>query len=316
MKDADVVVIGSGPAGYTAAIYTSRANLKTMVFEGFYSGIAGGQLMTTTVVENFPGFPEGIMGPELMLNMKKQAQRFEVDILSEDVKSVDLNVYPFVVKGSKTSVQAKSVIIASGAMAKRADIPGTLDGEFWQKGVSACAVCDGAAPIFREKEVYVIGGGDSAVEEALFLTKFAKKVYIVHRRDQLRASEIMAKRALAHPKIEVLYNSEIIKVVGDKLVTHVFIKKEGVQKEEKRDAAGVFFAIGHEPNTSFLNGQLKLNDMGFITVKPGGTCTSIPGVFAAGDVQDFKYRQAIVAAGSGCMAALDAHKWMVEKGLC
>ena len=316
MNLVDVVVIGSGPAGYTAAIYTSRANLKTVVFEGFLSGIAGGQLMTTTLVENFPGFSDGVMGQELMLNMKKQAQRLSVDVLAEDVKSVDLKIHPFIVKGSKTVFQAKTVIIATGARAKRADIQGTLDGEFWQKGVSACAVCDGAAPIFRGKEVFVIGGGDSAVEEAIFLTKFAKKVYIVHRREKLRAADIMVKRALSNPKIEVLFNSEVISVLGDKIVTHVVLKTGDGQKEEKRDAAGVFFAIGHEPNTAFLNGQLKLNDQGYIIVKAGGTCTSVEGVFAAGDVQDYRYRQAIVAAGSGCMAALDAERWIEEKGSC
>jgi len=316
MNLVDVVVIGSGPAGYTAAIYTSRSNLKTVVFEGYLSGIAGGQLMTTTLVENFPGFSDGVMGQDLMLNMKKQAQRLSVDVLAEDAKSVDLKVHPFIVKGSKTVFQAKTVIIATGASAKRADIPGTSDGEFWQKGVSACAICDGAAPIFRGKEVFVIGGGDSAVEEAIFLTKFAKKVYIVHRREKLRASDIMVKRALSNPKIEVLFNSEVISVLGDKIVTHVVLKTGDSQKEEKREAAGVFFAIGHEPNTAFLNGQLKLNDQGYIIVKAGGTCTSIEGVFAAGDVQDYRYRQAIVAAGSGCMAALDAERWIEEKGIC
>lgn len=316
MKLVDVVIIGSGPAGYTAAIYTSRANFKTVMFEGFLAGIAGGQLMTTTVIENFPGFPDGIMGPDLMQNMKKQAQKFAVDVLSEDVKTIDLNVYPFLVKGSKTSFQANAVIIATGASAKRTDIPGTLDNEFWQKGVSACAVCDGAAPIFRDKEVYVIGGGDSSVEEAIFLTKFARKVYIVHRRDKLRASDIMAKRALLNPKIEVLFNSEIVKVLGDKIVTHVMLKRSNEQKEEIRAASGVFFAIGHEPNTPFLNGQLRLNEHGYIKVKEGSTCTDIEGVFAAGDVQDHKYRQAITAAGSGCMAALDAGRWLDEKGFC
>lgn len=314
MKSVDIVIIGSGPAGYTAAIYTSRANLETVLFEGFYSGIAGGQLMTTTVVENFPGFPEGIMGSELMGNMKKQAERFGVLILPEDMQSIDMGVYPFIVKGSKTSFQAKSIIIATGARAKRADIPGTLDNEFWQKGVSACAICDGAAPIFRGKEVYVIGGGDSAAEEANYLTKFASKVYIVHRREKLRASDIMIKRVFDNPKIEVLFNSEIIMVLGDKVVTQIVLRKN--EKEETRPAAGVFFAIGHEPNTSFLSGQIKLDGLGYIMVKEGSTCTNVSGVFAAGDVQDHKYRQAITAAGSGCMSAMDAERWLSEKRFC
>lgn len=316
MKLVDLVIIGSGPAGYTAGIYASRANLETVIFEGFFSGIAGGQLMTTTFVENFPGFPDGILGPELMQNMKKQAQRLRVEIIPEDVQSIDFNFYPFIVKGTKTSFQTRTIIIATGAKAKRADIPGTLDNEFWQKGVSACAICDGAAPIFRDKDVYVIGGGDSAAEEALFLTKFAKKVYIVHRREKLKASDIMAKRVLSNPKIEVLFNSEIIKVLGDKVVTHIILRKNNENKEEKREAAGLFFAIGHEPNTSFLNGNVKLDDNGYVLVKQGTTCTSVPGVFAAGDVQDRRYRQAITAAGSGCMAALDVERWLSEKGFC
>lgn len=316
MKLVDLVIIGSGPAGYTAGIYTARANLETVLFEGFFSGTSGGQLMTTTLVENFPGFPDGIMGPELMQKMKKQAQNCGIEVLPEDVQSIDINFYPFIVKGSKTSFQTKSIIIATGAKAKRTDIPGTLDNEFWQKGVSACAICDGAAPIFRDKEVYVIGGGDSAAEEGIFLTKFAKKVYIVVRKEKLKASDIMAKRVFANPKIEVIFNAEIIKVLGDKVVTHVIVRKTDQKNEEKREAAGVFFAIGHEPNTTFLNGAVKMDERGYILVKQGSTCTNVPGVFAAGDVQDHKYRQAITAAGSGCMAALDVERWLSEKGLC
>ncbi len=316
MDDAKkVVIIGSGPAAYTAAIYAARADLSPVVFEGFYSGVVGGQLMTTTEVENFPGFPQGVLGPELMENVKKQAVRFHTQCISEDVQSVDINVHPFVVRGTKTTLQALSLIIATGATAKRLDIPGTRDGEFWQKGVTACAICDGAAPIFRSKELYVIGGGDSAVEEALFLTKFASKVYIVHRRNQLRASKIMADRALSHPKIEILWDHEIVLVEGDQVVRFVTLQNVHTKQMQKKEAAGVFFAIGHQPNTCFLSSQLALEETGYIRVIPGTTKTSVEGVFAAGDVQDHVYRQAITAAGSGCMAALDAERWLSEKRL-
>jgi thioredoxin reductase (NADPH) len=315
MDQIDLVIIGSGPAGYTAGIYTSRANIKTILFEGFNAGIAGGQLMTTTLVENYPGFLDGIMGPDLMQNMKKQAEKFSVKVLGEDVKSVDLSNHPFQIFGSKTTLKTNALIIATGANAKRADIPGCGDNEFWQKGVSSCAVCDGAAPIFRNKEIFVIGGGDSAVEEATFLTKFASKVYIVHRGDKLRASDIMAKRATSNPRIEILFNSEIVSVSGDKVVNQVEILNKQTKKKEKKSAGGVFFAIGHLPNTQFLMGQLKLNETGYIISKPGSTCTNVEGVFAAGDVQDFRYRQAVTAAGSGCMAALDAERWLDHKGL-
>jgi thioredoxin reductase (NADPH) len=311
MEEVDVVIIGSGPAGYSAAIYTSRANLKTVLFEGFLSGISGGQLMTTTLVENFPGFPEGIMGPELMNDMKVQSQRVGTKTLPEDVKSVDLSSYPFVINGSKSKLKAKSLIIATGSNAKRLDILGS--DEFWQKGVSSCAVCDGAAPVFRGKELFVIGGGDSAVEEAVFLTKFASKVYMVNRKGVLRASKIMVEKAINHPKIEILFNSEIIKILGDKLVSSVVIKNNKIQKEETKEAAGVFFAIGHTPNTAFLNSQVELNEFGYISVEKGSCVTSKEGVFAAGDVQDYIYQQAVVAAGSGCMAALNAEKWLESK---
>jgi thioredoxin reductase (NADPH) len=314
MATEKLVIIGSGPAAYTTAIYAARANLSPLVFEGFYSGPAGGQLMTTTDVENYPGFPEGILGPELMEKFRQQAERFGTRFLTEDVQSVHLGSHPFGVQGSKTGVEAQSIIIATGATAKRLDIAGTRDGEFWQKGVTACAICDGAAPIFRNKELYVIGGGDSAVEEAVFLTKFGSKVYIVHRRDQLRASKIMAQRALSNPKIEILWDHEIILVEGDTVVRHVTLQNVKTKEQRKCHAAGVFFAIGHQPNTGFLKGQVALEPNGYIKVKPGYTHTSVEGVFAAGDVQDYMYRQAITAAGSGCMAALDAEKWLSEKG--
>ncbi len=314
MEKKKLVIIGSGPAGYTAAIYAARANLEPLLYEGFMSGVAGGQLMTTTDVENYPGFPEGIMGPKLMENFRQQAIRFGTKVLTEDVISVDFSRKPFVVSGSKNVVEAESVIIATGATAKRFDIPGANDGELWQKGVSACAVCDGAMPIFRDKELYVIGGGDTAVEEAMFLTKYGKKVYIVHRRDELRASKIMADHAKNHPKIEILWNTEIVKIEGERVVERVILQNTQTKGQETKEAAGVFFAIGHTPNTGFLNGQVETHPSGYIKVLPNTTYTNVEGVFAAGDVQDHVYRQAVTAAGSGCMAALDAERWLAGQG--
>jgi thioredoxin reductase (NADPH) len=314
MERRKLVIIGSGPAAYTAAIYAARANLSPLIFEGFFSGPAGGQLMTTTEVENYPGFPEGISGPYLMEQMRKQAERFGTSILAEDVNSVDLKIRPFVINGSPTSVQADALIIATGATAKRLDVPGARDGEFWQKGVTACAVCDGAAPIFRNKDLYVFGGGDTAVEEAVFLTKFGKKVFLVHRRDELRASKIMAERALKHPKVEVIWNHVLVKVEGDSVVKSVTLKDVKSGGEAKCEAGGVFFAIGHTPNTAFLQGQVELEPNGYLKVKPGTSYTNIEGVYAAGDVQDHIYRQAVTAAGSGCVAALDAERWLSEEG--
>lgn len=313
MKKTKLVIIGSGPAGFTAAIYAARANLEPVLFEGFYSGPSGGQLMTTTDVENYPGFPQGISGPKLVAEFRAQAVRFGTTVLAEDVEGVDLQNYPFVVKGKQNTYEAESVIISTGAMAKRLDIPGTREGEFWQKGVTACAVCDGAMPIFRNRPLFVIGGGDSAMEEALFLTKFGSKVYIIHRRDQLRASKIMGERAINHPKIEVLWSTEVSRVSGDDVVRKVTVKSLKTGEEKEYDAAGLFFAVGHVPNTAFLNGQLELHDNDYIAVKPGTCQTSIEGVFAAGDVQDFVYRQAITAAGTGCMAALEAERWLAAR---
>lgn len=312
IKTRKLVIIGSGPAGYTAAIYAARANLEPIVYEGSYAkpareGYPGGQLMTTTDVENYPGFPTGVNGPELVLNMREQAERFGAKLIEEDVVQVDLQQYPFVVKTGKTIEKALAIIVATGARGNYPDIPGTREGEFWQKGVSSCAVCDGALPLFRNKQLYVIGGGDSAAEEALFLSKFASKVFLVHRRDQLRASKIMQERVLANPKIEVVWDSVITKVDGDEVVKNVVVKNVKTGKEEVRDAAGVFFGTGHTPNTAFLNGQLALKN-GYISVTPGTSMTSVPKVFAAGDVQDPRYKQAITSAASGCMAALDAER--------
>lgn len=314
MEKTKLLIIGSGPAGYTAAIYAARANLEPVLFEGFFAGVAGGQLMTTTDVENYPGFPDGISGPEIVEQFRKQALRFGTRILSEDIDSVDLSRRPFIAKGRKTTFEADAIIIATGATAKRLDIPGARDGEFWQKGVTACAVCDGAAPIFRNRPLFVIGGGDTAMEEALFLTKFGSHVYIVHRRDQLRASKIMQERALKNPKIKVLWDSEVELVGGDSVVTNVIIQNVKTHVKTTMDAGGLFFAIGHQPNTEFLQGQVELHPTGYIKVF-NGTHTNVEGVFAAGDVQDHVYRQAVTAAGSGCMAALDAERWLAEHGI-
>lgn len=314
-KHAKVVIVGSGPAGYTAAIYASRANLEPVLFEGFFSGPAGGQLMTTTDVENFPGFPEGVSGPLLMEHFRKQSARFGTILVSDDVLEIDCSTHPYRVKGKNHEYSANCIIISTGATAKRLDIPGTRDGEFWQKGVTACAVCDGAMPIFRNKDLYVIGGGDSAIEEAIFLTKFGKKVYIVHRRDELRASKIMQQRAFDHPKVEILWNSVITKVEGEKTVETVHIRNVETGKEETREAGGVFFAVGHKPNTDFLVGQIDLHETGYIKVEPGTTRTSKDLVFACGDAMDHVYRQAITAAGTGCMAAIEAERELVARGL-
>ncbi|HEU4615192.1 MAG TPA: thioredoxin-disulfide reductase [Kofleriaceae bacterium] len=308
----NVVIIGSGPAAHTAAIYTARANLTPVLFEGFLAGgiAAGGQLTTTTDVENFPGFPEGIMGPELCERFRAQSARFGTRIFTETVTSLDLSKRPFAYKTDEQEGEARAIIIATGATAKRDDVPGTRDGELWQRGVSACAVCDGALPMFRNKPLFVIGGGDSAMEEASFLTKFASKVYIVHRRDELRASAIMQERAKSNPKIEFLYSHKVTVVEGGNSVELVRVVDLKTNQERSIPAAGLFFAIGHVPNTAFLNGQVKCDDQGYIVTTPGTTQTSVPGVFAAGDVQDKRYRQAITAAGTGCMAALEAEHFL------
>jgi thioredoxin reductase (NADPH) len=311
IEERNVVIVGSGPAGYTACIYAARAMLKPLLYEGFMSGIAGGQLMTTTDVENFPGYPESVTGPDLMKKMRQQALRFGAEIITEDVLSLDCGKRPFFVQGSSRQVVAHAIIVATGAMAKRLDIKGTRDGEFWQKGVSACAVCDGALPLFRNKDLYVIGGGDSAMEESLYLTRYAARVFIVHRRNALRASKIMADRALHHPKITVLWDSVVEEVSGDAFLREVTIRNVKTGASEVRPAAGLFFAVGHEPNSAFLGGQVELDQHGYIKVVPGSCRTSVPGIYAAGDVQDHVYRQAITAAGTGCMAALE-----IERELC
>lgn len=305
----DVVIIGSGPAGYTAAIYAGRANLHPLVFEGFQKGgIAGGQLMTTTEVENFPGFPTGIMGPQLMMQMKEQASNCGAELVMEDVVAVDFSDRPFTVKSSSRSVQAHSVIIATGATAKRLHLPSET--KYWNRGISACAVCDGAAPIFRGVELAVVGGGDTAVEEAIFLTKYGSKVHLLVRSDRLRASKVMQERIFKHPKITVHWHSLPVDVYGEEIVQGVKIRDAITNEERDLAVGGLFYAIGHTPNTELFIGQIELDPMGYILTKRKSTATNIEGVYACGDVQDHEYRQAITAAGTGCMAALEVERWL------
>lgn len=305
----NVIIIGSGPSGYTAAIYTARALLDPLVFEGYEPG---GQLMITTEVENFPGHPEGITGPDLMLLMREQAVRFKAEFVSDRVTKVDFSSRPFRVWQGDNEYQALTVIISTGASAKWLDLPSeqALRG----RGISSCATCDGA--FFRDKEVMVVGGGDSALEEGLFLTRFASKVAIVHRRDQLRASKIMQDRAKANPKVEFIWNSVITEVKDTTAgkVTSATLKNVVTGEEHERPVDGIFVAVGHHPNSDVFKGQIEIDDMGYIITDPGTTKTTVPGVFAAGDVTDRVYRQAITAAGSGCKAAIDAERFLEAEG--
>lgn len=309
MTTRKMIIIGSGPAGFTAAIYAARANLAPLMIAGFQKGgMPGGQLMTTGEVENFPGFPNGITGQQLMDDMKKQAETFGNEYLMEDVDSVVKDGNEFVVKTATKEFRSRTVVISTGAVAKR--LPLESEKQFWNKGISACAVCDGALPIFRNKELAVIGGGDSAVEEADHLTQFGTKVYLIHRRDELRASKIMAKRAEDHPKIEILWNKTVEEFLGDNTLTGLKLKDTVTGDISEISVGGAFEAIGHTPNTDFLNGLVELDDKGYIITAPDSTKTNVEGLFAAGDVQDAKYRQAVTAAGSGCMAALEAEHWL------
>jgi thioredoxin reductase (NADPH) len=297
-----LIIIGSGPAGLTAAIYAARADLSPVVIEGFE---AGGQLMLTTDVENYPGFPDGVMGPEMMGLFRKQAERFGARMVSADVESVDFSARPFTVSVSGTTYEADAAIVATGASARWLGIPG--EERLRGHGVSACATCDGF--FFRDSEIVVVGGGDSAMEEALFLTKFASKVTIVHRRDEFRASKIMASRALDHPKIDVRWNSVVAEVLGDDAVTGVRLRDVTTGESSELAAEGFFVAIGHDPNTDLFRDQLDLDGQGYLRTFRG-TETSVPGVFGAGDVVDHTYRQAVTAAGMGCQAAIDASRWL------
>lgn len=306
-KVENVIIIGSGPAGYTAAIYTARANLNPLMFEGY---MAGGQLMTTTDVENFPGFPEGIMGPDLMMKLKEQTERFGTRVVTRDVTAVDFSQRPFMVQVEEEVHYAHTVIISTGATAKLMGLES--EKRLMGHGVSACATCDGA--FFRNKEVCVVGGGDSAMEEANFLTRFANKVYVIHRRDRLRASKIMQDRAMANPKIEFIWNTVIEEILGDKKVEAVRLKNIQTGEVTEKTMDGVFIAIGHRPNTDLFKPWLETDEVGYLKVEGASSRTNVPGIFAAGDVHDPYYRQAITAAGSGCKAAIDAERYLEALG--
>ncbi len=314
----DVVIIGSGPAGLTAAIYSARANLKPLLIDApadhEKQTAPGGQLMITTDVENYPGFAKGIQGPELMEEFRKQAERFGTDFLETWITEVDLSERPFTLYTNGPTIETQTLIIASGASAKWLGIPGEakVPNGFGGNGVSACATCDGPLPAFRNKALVVVGGGDTAMEEATFLTRYAAKVYVVHRRDRLRASKIMQDKAFNNEKIEFIWNSSVQEILGtpEDGVTHVRLRNLQTGEEKSFPCAGVFVAIGHKPNTELFKGQLDMDEIGYLKTSGHSTATNIPGVFACGDVQDSVYRQAITAAGTGCMSAIDAERFL------
>ena len=311
----NVVIIGSGPAAWTAAIYAARASLEPIVYEGEPVGtdIPGGQLMLTTDIENYPGFPEPVAGPELMAKLKEQAERYGTQVISELVTDADLQARPFrITSSSGKRISSHTIIVATGAKAKWLGLENELRLAMNGGGVSACAVCDGALPAYRNQVLAVVGGGDTAMEEATYLTKFAKEVVIIHRRDSFRASKVMAGRVLSNPKIRVLWNKQVVDVVGGDSIERLRLADTVTNEPSDLDVGGLFVAIGHEPNTGFLKGQLELTPLGYIKVKPWRTATSVTGVFAAGDVIDDYYRQAITSAGSGCMAALEAERWLAH----
>ena len=303
----DVIIIGSGPAGYTAAIYAARAKLSPLVFEG--SVTAGGALMNTTDVENFPGFPDGILGPDLMDGLRKQAERFGAELVTDDVVEVDLAATPKVVKTHTDVFYAKAVIVATGSKYRELGVPG--EKELSGHGVSWCATCDGF--FFREKDIAVVGGGDSALEEATFLTRFGRSVTVIHRRNELRASKIMQERAKANPKIKFLWDSEVVEAVGDQKLTDLRIKNIKTGEEQLLPVGGLFVAIGHDPRSELFAGQLETDEEGYLLVEGRSTKTAIDGVFACGDVVDHIYRQAVTAAGTGCSAAIDAERWLASQ---
>ena len=309
----NLVIIGSGPAGYTAAIYASRANLQPLLVTGFSSGgIPGGQLMTTTFVENYPGFPDGVMGPELMDRMKAQAIRWGTKLIESDVSSIDVKKRPFVIKTLEGEIKANSIIIATGASANRLGIKN--EQFFWSKGISACAICDGATPQFRDAQLAVVGGGDSACEEAVYLTKYGSKVHLIVRSNKLKASAAMADRVLANSKITIHWNTSVTEAIGNDWLEKIRVDSHN-SKNKEIEVKGLFYAIGHTPNTSFLDNQISIDEKGYIKCNPGRPETSLEGIFAAGDVADSEWRQGVTAAGSGCMAALAAERWLTEKDL-
>lgn len=300
----EVVIIGSGPAGYTAGIYTSRAKLNTLLISG---SLPGGQLMTTSEVENYPGFPNGIFGPELMMNMRQQAERFGAKLLDDEVVEVDFKRRPFGIRTQGQEFRSESVIICTGASPRKLGLK--AEREFAGKGISYCATCDG--PFFKGEDIAVVGGGDTAIEEATFLTKFGKSVKIIHRKDSLRASKILQEKAFENPKIDFVWDHVVSDISGNRKISSISVRNLRTGEERKISVGGLFVAIGHEPNTSIFRGQLQLDDKGYIALTKN-TKTSVEGVFAAGDVHDYRYRQAITAGGFGCMAALDVEKWLVE----
>ncbi|MFN5660153.1 MAG: thioredoxin-disulfide reductase [Pseudanabaena sp.] len=307
-----LVIIGSGPAGYTAAIYAARAQLEPLMFEGFAAGgLPGGQLMTTTEVENFPGFSEGIQGPQLMKEMRQQALRWGTKLITDDVVKVDFADRPFTIVADELEVKTNAVIIATGATAKRLNIQG--EERFWNNGISACAICDGTNPLFQNVEIAVVGGGDSAAEEALYLTKYASKVHLLVRSDRLRASKVMQERIFNHDKIQIHWQVIPISAHGDDVLQSIQMQNLKDHYVSELKVGGLFYAIGHTPNTQIFANQIDLDDKGYIKTFGKSTSTNIAGVWAAGDVQDHIYRQAITAAGSGCMAALEAERWLMQK---